>query len=36
MNTVNKNAMDVMMGAPAEVEQKQLDDVHIAIVKTEE
>ena len=33
---MNKNAMDVMMGAPAEVEQKQLDDVHIAIVKTEE
>ena len=29
---MNKNAMDVMMGAPAEVEQKQLDDVHIAIV----
>ncbi len=32
---MNKNAMDVMMGAPAEVEQKQLDDVHIAVVKTE-
>ena len=30
---MNKNAMDVMMGAPATVEQKQLDDVHIAIVK---
>ena len=33
---MNKNAMDVMMGAPAVVEQKQLDDVHIAIVKPEE
>ena len=33
---MNKNAMDVMMGAPAFVEQKQLDDVHIAIVKPEE
>jgi aspartyl-tRNA synthetase len=30
---MNKNAMDVMMGAPATVEQKQLDDVHIAIVE---
>ncbi len=29
---MNKNAMDVMMGAPAEVDKKQLDDVHIAIV----
>lgn len=28
---MNKNAMDTMMGAPATVEQKQLDDVHIAI-----
>ena len=28
---MNKNAMDIMMGAPASVEQKQLDDVHIAI-----
>lgn len=28
---MNKNAMDVMMNAPATVEQKQLDDVHIQI-----
>ena len=28
---MNKNAMDVMMNAPAAVEQKQLDDVHIRI-----
>ena len=28
---MNKNAMDIMMGAPATVEQKQLDDVHIPI-----
>lgn len=33
---MNKNAMDVMMGAPAAVEQKQLDDVHIAIVADSE
>ena len=33
---MNKNAMDVMMGAPATVEPKQLADVHIAIVKNEE
>lgn len=33
---MNKNAMDVMMGAPATVEQKQLDDVHIAINMPEE
>ena len=32
---MSKNAMDIMMGAPATVEQKQLDDVHIAIVKEE-
>mgnify|MGYP002856627535 CR=1 FL=1 len=31
---MNKNAEDLMMGAPAEVEQKQLDDVHIEIVRT--
>lgn len=28
---MNKSAMDVMMNAPAAVEQKQLDDVHIKI-----
>ncbi|MCM1284084.1 MAG: aspartate--tRNA ligase [Muribaculaceae bacterium] len=28
---MNKNAMDVMMGAPAEVEPRQLSDVHIRI-----
>lgn len=33
---MNKNAMDVMMGAPAAVEQKQLDDVHIDIRMPEE
>ncbi len=30
---MNKNAQDIMMGAPSEVEQKQLDELHIAIVK---
>ena len=29
---MNKNAQDLMMGAPTAVEQKQLDEVHIAIV----
>ncbi len=33
---MNKNAQDIMMGAPSVVEQKQLDELHIAIVKTEE
>ena len=28
---MNKNAEDLMMGAPASVEKRQLDDVHIAI-----
>ena len=31
---MNKNAEDLMMGAPAEVEQQQLDDVHIEIVRS--
>ena len=30
---MNKNAQDLMMGAPSEVEEKQLKDVHISIVK---
>ena len=29
---MNKNAQDVMMGAPSTVEQKQLDELHISIV----
>ena len=33
---MNKNAQDIMMDAPATVEQKQLDDVHIAIVLPKE
>ena len=33
---MNKNAQDVMMSAPSEVTQKQLDELHIAIVKDEE
>ncbi|MBR6365196.1 MAG: aspartate--tRNA ligase [Lachnospiraceae bacterium] len=33
---MNKNAQDLMMGAPAAVEQKQLDEVHIQIVMPEE
>ena len=32
---MNKNAQDVMMGAPGTVEQKQLDELHIAVVKDE-
>ena len=32
---MNKNAQDLMMGAPSCVEQKQLDDVHIAITEEE-
>ncbi|MEY8389070.1 aspartate--tRNA ligase [Oscillospiraceae bacterium 38-13] len=33
---MNKNAMDVMMSAPSEVTQKQLDELHIALVKPED
>ncbi|MBR3333882.1 MAG: aspartate--tRNA ligase [Clostridia bacterium] len=32
---MNKNAQDIMMGAPSPVEQKQLDELHIAIVRDE-
>ena len=30
---MNKNAQDLMMGAPSPVDPKQLDDVHIAIIE---
>ena len=30
---MSKNAQDLMMGAPSTVDQKQLDDVHIALVE---
>ena len=33
---MNKNAQDIMMSAPSEVTQAQLDELHIAIVNTEE
>ena len=33
---MNKNAQDLMMGAPGYVEQKQLDELHIACVPVEE
>ncbi len=33
---MNKNAQDLMMGAPGCVEQKQLDELHIALVPVEE
>ncbi|MER2182523.1 MAG: amino acid--tRNA ligase-related protein, partial [Clostridia bacterium] len=32
---MNKNAQDVMMGAPGPVEQKQLDELHIRIAEEE-
>ena len=33
---MNKNAMDVMMGAPGIVEQRQLDELHLAITAKQE
>ena len=33
---MNKNAQDLMMGAPGTAEQRQLDELHIALVKPEE
>ena len=33
---MNKNAQDLMMGAPGVVEQRQLDELNIAVTKTEE
>ena len=33
---MNKNAQDIMMGAPGPVEQKQLDELHIALIPDEE
>ena len=33
---MNKNAQDLMMGAPSFVEQKQLDELHIQITEKEE
>ena len=33
---MNKNAQDVMMDSPSGVTQKQLDDVHIAVVMPKE
>ena len=33
---MNKNAQDIMMGAPGPVEQKQLDELHIALVTDRE
>ena len=33
---MNKNAQDIMMGAPGPVEQTQLDELHLALVRNEE
>ncbi|NLU23219.1 MAG: aspartate--tRNA ligase [Clostridiales bacterium] len=33
---MNKNAQDIMMGAPSTVEQKQLDELHINVTEMEE
>ena len=33
---MNKNAQDILMGAPSEVTQKQLDELHIAVTAQEE
>ena len=33
---MNKNAQDLMMDAPSAVEQKQLDELHIALVRVDE
>ncbi|MBE6940215.1 MAG: aspartate--tRNA ligase [Ruminococcaceae bacterium] len=33
---MNKNAQDIMMGAPSTVEQKQLDELHIAVTAVAE
>ena len=32
---MNKNAQDIMMGAPSQVTQKQLDELHIKVTAEE-